>query len=121
MKTWKIYLPCKDSSVYLPLLGLFANKLVIVFQGGAFAALEVFNDLDWGHLVTIFTVSEKRLCKELTPGLHSGLKQKMNYSHLLRVCTKPSFRDVCWGDTFTAFSQPFLPCTEVQAVQELDI
>lgn len=44
-ETLKI-LSCKDSLVYPPLLGLFANKLVIVCLGGAFAALEVCNDLD---------------------------------------------------------------------------
>lgn len=85
-------LPCKHSLVFPPLLGLFDNKLVIVFQGGAFAALELFNYSDWGHLVTIFTVSEMRLCKELTPGLHSGLKQKMNYSHLQRLYIQQNFR-----------------------------
>lgn len=124
-------LPCKDSVGYPPLLGFFANKLVIVFRGRAFAALVVCKDLDWGHLVTVFAVSEKRLCKELGSELHSGLKQKMNYSHLLRVCTKPSSPPAVglhhtnlqgsWlGETHSPFSQPCLPCTEVQSVQELD-
>lgn len=124
-------LPCKDSVGYPPLLGFFANELVIVFRGRAFTALVVCKDLDWGHLVTVFAVSEKRLCKELGPELHSGLKQKMNYSHLLRVCTKPSgppavglhhtnLQGSWLGEIHSPFSQPCLPCTEVQSVQELD-